>query len=636
MSAITGIFNRNGRSVSPEQIKKMNDSLSHRGPDGSKIWFDGPVALGHQMLHTTPESIQEELPFEDAQSGLVITSDARIDNRAELAPLLGLDDVKYVSDSFFILNAYKKWGEKCLDKLLGDFSFAIWDPTNKKLFCARDHMGVKPFYYHLNEEGFFFATEIKALFSLENINFEINEIRVADYLIPMLEDKEITFYIGIKRLIPAHLINISINTCKLERYWSLNSKNVLSLRSDKEYSSEFLKIFKDAVNCRLRSAFPVGSHLSGGLDSSSITCMACQLSTKTSDHKLETFSYTFESVPQCDETYFIQKVLDQYDLNSHFVKGDTLNPLSDYKKIFWHVDGAFYAPNLFYRWATYPQVYRKGVRILLDGIDGDITVSHGELILSDLASEMKLRKLFKEIRLNSERLEVNPLTFFFNQVIVPKIPRNLKKLIIKLFGLMNYKSGLTEFGHGLKKEFIQTNNLLKRFDIFHQKPLNKANNHRNYHHYRLNSGIIPFVLELVDSIAAASSIEVRYPFFDKRLIEFCLSLPPDQKLDDGWDRIILRRSMETILPDEIQWRKQKTNLSPNFARNFLLFEKELLDNLFGDYDDGNVDTNILDQYLDMDYLCKCYNKYKYGNNEYAIEIWRAASLALWLTYCKQT
>lgn len=623
------MFNRDGRSVYPEEIKKMNDSLSHRGPDGSRIWFDGPVALGHQMLHTTRESLQEELPFEDTDSGLVITSDARIDNRAELAPLLGLEDVNYVPDSLFILNAFKKWGEKCPDNLLGDFTFAIWNPEKEQFFCARDHMGIKPFYYCLNDEGFFFASEIKALLSLENIHLEINETRVADYLIPLLEDKEITFYNGIKRLIPAHFINVGLNTGELKRYWALNYENELSLKSDEEYSLEFLKIFKNAVNCRLRSAFPIGSHLSGGLDSSSVTCVASQLLPKTGNQKLKTFSYTFESIPQCDETYFIKKVLAQYDIPSHFIKGDTLSPLFEHQQIFWHVDGAFFAPNLFYRWKTYPQVNNEGVRVMLDGIDGDITVSHGELILSELASDMKLRKLFKEIRLNSERLGVNSLKFFFNQIIVPKTPKHFKKLFLRSLSLLNYNSHLNEWRHGLKKEFIQRNNLLERYYIFHVKPFKEANNPRKYHYYRLNSGIIPFALELVDAIAATSSIEVRYPFFDKRLIEFCLSLPSEQKLNDGWDRIILRRSMERILPSEIQWRKQKTNLSPNFERNLLLFEEKQLDKLFND------DTNGLDDYLDRDYLNKCYNKYKYGNNEYVIEIWRAASLALWLKFIKK-
>ena len=142
MSGITGIFRRDGQDVDQADINNMNDKISHRGPDGSRIWCEGQVAFGHQMLHTTPESLQEILPFEDKESGLVITADARIDNRKSLSLKLGIEDNKYVSDSYFILKAYEKWGEKCPEKLLGDFTFAIWDENRETLFCARDHMGV--------------------------------------------------------------------------------------------------------------------------------------------------------------------------------------------------------------------------------------------------------------------------------------------------------------------------------------------------------------------------------------------------------------------------------------------------------------------------------------------------------------
>ena len=163
MSGITGLFYRDGRSVSRKQIEDMNSHLSHRGPDGSSFWTGESIAMGHQMMFTTPESLYENLPFHDTENGLVITSDARIDNREELSFLLEMENKANISDSYYILKAYQKWGKSCPEKLLGDFSFAIWDNDRESLFCARDHMGIKPFYYYLSDEVFFFATEIKAL-----------------------------------------------------------------------------------------------------------------------------------------------------------------------------------------------------------------------------------------------------------------------------------------------------------------------------------------------------------------------------------------------------------------------------------------------------------------------------------------
>ena len=218
MSAITGMFLINGRAVDSNLFKKMNDSLRHRGPDGSGIWVNGPVALGHQMLHTTSESLHEKLPFKDETSGLVITADARIDNRDELAPLLKLENSEKVSDSLFILRSYQKWGDKCPEKLLGDFAFAIWDTVKEQLFCARDHMGIKPFYYYLSDDAFYFATEIKSLFNLLDVHPRLNELRVAYHLIIKFVD-ELTFYENIISLTAAHSLKIDHKGNDILRYW---------------------------------------------------------------------------------------------------------------------------------------------------------------------------------------------------------------------------------------------------------------------------------------------------------------------------------------------------------------------------------------------------------------------------------
>lgn len=263
MSAITGIFFRKGKSVDSQLMKKMNDKLSHRGVDGSHIWVEGSVGLGHQMLHTTPESLHEKLPF--IEEDLVITADARIDNREELAKKLGIDDVETVSDSYFILKAYGRWGEDCPDKLLGDFAFAIWDRKKEVLFCARDHMGVKPFYYYVDEEMFVFGTEIKALFEVEGVPYKLNKEKLALYLMKnYCLNPEFTFYKNIKSLPSANSLTIKKNTKKNERYWKLNPNLKIKMASEEYYLKAFRNIFSEAVRCRLRTNFSLGADLSGG------------------------------------------------------------------------------------------------------------------------------------------------------------------------------------------------------------------------------------------------------------------------------------------------------------------------------------------------------------------------------------
>jgi Asparagine synthase (glutamine-hydrolyzing) len=309
MSAITGIFYRDGREVCHDQMKKMNDILSHRGPDNSDIWVDGPVGFGHQMLWTTSESIHENLPFADDNAKITITADARIDNRIQLFNDLKIESSHCVSDSELILRSYQKWGEDCPEKLLGDFAFAIWDEEKQVLFCARDHIGVKAFYYYLSDRLFLFATEIKAIISLPEIPCELNEEDVANYIMSISENREITFYKKILRLPAAHKMVISSNEKKIIQYWELDSNKKLILNSDEEYQKAFLEIFQDAIECRLRSSFPLGFELSGGLDSSSVVCTAKKIMAQSKNNKdLNTFSATFETTPECDEQQYINTI----------------------------------------------------------------------------------------------------------------------------------------------------------------------------------------------------------------------------------------------------------------------------------------------------------------------------------------
>ena len=179
MSAVVGIFYLDERPVAASELNEMLESLAHRGPDGSGAWREGATGLGHRMLWTTPESLHERLPLADQTGKLAITADARIDNRQELIHLLGVADrpAEPISDSQLILAAYEKWGEQCVERLLGDFAFAIWDGRRQSLFCARDPLGVKHFYYYYSPgRAFVFASELKALLRLPFVPRRLNEL----------------------------------------------------------------------------------------------------------------------------------------------------------------------------------------------------------------------------------------------------------------------------------------------------------------------------------------------------------------------------------------------------------------------------------------------------------------------------
>ncbi len=627
MSAITGLYFLDGYLVDLADIKKMSKSLEHRGTDASGIWCEGSIGLGNQLLWTTQESISEKLPYEDKERGLVITADARIDNRDELIKELDLD--KAVSDSQIILYAYSKFGETCVQKLLGDFTFAVWDKRKRKLFCARDHMGIRPFYYYyLPNKKFLFGSEIKALFSLSGIPRKLNEVRVAEYLLSLFDDKEITLYENILRLPPGHSLTVDCNGLKLSSYWTLNPKSELYLSSDEEYEEAFREIFTKAVKRRTRSAYPIGSFLSGGLDSSSIVCTALKFLENTENKEINTFSFVFDDIPECDEKSYINIVLSHgaEKLKSHFVRGDKLSPLLDLEKVLFHQDEAFYAPNLFLHWTACKAAQEKGVRVLLDGLDGDTTVSHGQLRIAELFQNFHWVTMLNEIVCMSKFTNRSPWQVFLQYGFKPSVFSHFRQAYQKIrhFNLPHIAAINASINKRFAKQIGLTGIEETKGRWGWEKPSRTS---KEEHFSLLNMGLIPFTLELTNKAASAFSIEPRYPFFDKELVEFCFSLPSNQKLRNGWTRSIMRRALKGVLPPEIQWRKNKSNLSRNFTNGLLTFEQKTLDEAI------IKNSQIIEKYVDLERLQKTYDKYKVtkGVDESMI-VWQAVTLWLWLLY----
>jgi len=618
MSGITGIFRRDGQDVDPADIKKMNDKIAHRGPDGSRVWCEGPVAFGHQMLHTTQESLHEILPFEDEESGLVITADARIDNRKDLAPQLGIEDNEHVSDSYFILKAYEKWGEKCPEELLGDFAFAIWDKMKEKVFCTRDHVGVKPFYYYLTDELFIFSTEIKALFESHNLSRNLNKLKLAYYLSSVYTDRSLTFYENIYPLTAAFSLIINKNTESLEKYWDIDPNSSLILNSEEDYKNAFRNIFAESIKCRLRSAYPIGFELSGGLDSSSIVCMAKNIIKKNSSiqKEINAYSMIFKMIPETDESFYIKKVVDSGGINPNLINSDNISPLDNISSILWHQDQPFYTVNISILWNMYQKMQKDNIRIVLSGNGGDEVISYGNNYFRDLAVSLKWKTLLNEIISLSNNINIKSSNLFYRLVFIPLIPQFIKKYI---------KSGKN------KPDLILNDELLNELggeDHIKNLEFNliaaKAKSARKHHHFMISQLSHQYNLEMKDRTVAAFKIEPRFPFFDKRMIEFCFAIPTDMKFRYGWNRYIQRISMDNIVPKDIQWRVGKNYFNPVLEKNLIFHEKKNLERIF------SVNNNLLENYLDLNRINEIYQDYKMADYDEINKIWLVTILYLWI------
>ena len=671
MSGIVGVYYLDKRPIEQQNIARMVDTLAHRGPDGADIWVDGSVGLGHRMLWTTPESLLEKLPLVNPTKDTVLTSDCRIDNREELIARLQLNNrsSEKITDSELVLGAYEKWGEECPQHLLGDFVFAIWDKRKQTLFCARDHMGVKPFYYyHQPGKLFAFGSEIKALLCLAEVPSRLNEVRIADYLNLMLEDKVITSYQDILRLPPAHSMAVNLQGTETKCYWSLDPNREIKLDSDAAYAEEFRKIFTEAVRCRLRSAFPIASQLSGGLDSSSVTCVARDiLSPKDRNQtKLRTISTIFDTINQCDERPYINAVLEQGGLIAHYIHGDKVGPLSSLEEVFKYEDEGFLGPSHFYPWIANRTANELGMRVVLDGLDGDTTVCHGTSRITELARQGDWKTCISEVKAFSPHFGVKPDSAFRNYALpyLKEFATNFRwiaflqgvQLIHKHFGASrknlilnhgikptlkyitqlwqgkNEKIANTSVSHNplVKSDFakhIGLDERIQKLDVSHYKPLTT----REQHWLSLTQGVLPHILELIDLCAANFTLEVRHPFMDKRLVEFCLALPAEQKLSNGFGRIVMRRALDGVLPEKVQWRGGKADLSPNFDDGFLNRDRQILDEVMSNQ------IKHLEKYIDSDFLQGAYERMISENevrDEDMTPAWQAIMLALWFN-CKK-
>jgi asparagine synthase (glutamine-hydrolysing) len=484
---------------------------------------------------------------------------------------------------------------------------------------------VKPFFYHAAVDRFVFASEIKALFVV-GVPQQLNEVRVGDFLTSLFDDTQITFYENILRLPPAHTLTVSAQGIQLQRYWQLDPSREICFATDQEYADRFRELFTEAVRCRLRSAFPIGSFLSGGLDSSSIACVAEKLLAEAGKGALPTFSAVFEQVPECDERSFQNAVLAQGNFDPHYFHADQAGPMNDVETMLWHQDEPFFAGNLFLTSGLYNVAQKQGVRVTLDGFDGDSTVSHGVGHLRELALNGRWLKLWDEAWGKARNFDRSVWEILRPYIWNCTPLGRLGKRVGRSFRFLRSAPPTTvpeSPWDRLNPEFVQRIGLAQRHQDL-QKPT--CDRERDKHHEILTWGLVPYALEMIDRAAAATQIEPRFPFWDKRLVEFCLALPPEQKLHHGWGRWVMRQAMADILPPAVQWRVGKTIMSAGFCYGLLNHNRQIFDQTI------LHDSAAIAQYINIQSLRQAHETFisEPDKQDSSVNFWTSAILTLWL------
>ncbi len=588
MSGIVGIIRWDGDQPTPGLIRQMAERIGHRGPDGKKFLIQGPIATSYLQLNVTPESFYESQPLTDG-NGLTLVADARIDNRAELLGLLKMElpgNGQVIPDSRLILAAYHKWGESCLDYLIGDFAFVLYDSATQRIFCGRDHSGVRPFYYHyLLGKYFVFASEIKALWAFDLIFKVLDKSHVANYLCHWGQHniyQHTTFYQGVSSLPPAHSLLVDQKGLVKKMYWNVDPGRY-QFRSDEDYQTAFKETFLEAVRCRIRTPYSVSSFLSGGLDSSSVAAVAASL-LQEEGGTLNTYYMDTELVETSEKDYVLP-FLDRYPVNHKDTIGNR-----DYYGNLAEIARMTDMPEMFsLTYNNFDPLLKdvKGAesRVLLTGSDGDTVVGYGTEYIYEAIRVGNWQEAVQRLKQAHDPRDYQKA--FGTKEGKTVYYRRMNALLLGVLPtLFSRQKAWWEFIKGAVFYIkIPPTFLIK---AFLEKFSRKVSTPEPYSlHASLPNQCVPFmregqqhpttdllinrgmlyqmmseVSEYYDIIGAHHQVQIVHPFFDKRLIELCMFMPSKLKFHEGYGRGPLRAAMQEYLPEKILKRKGKIDFTP--------------------------------------------------------------------------
>lgn len=651
MAAICGIYYLKDQPCSSTDGAKMMSHLTTYPHDTANLWNRQNVLFGNINTYVTPESKYETLPryFEDAR--VAVTADAIIDNRAELLSIFGIPEAEaiYMPDSELIIKAYLQWGSECPSHLIGDYAFAVWDEDKEQLFCARDHVGKRTLYYYHNPEIFAFCTTIKPLRQVKKNGGELNEEWIANNLataIPLNQlDTRSTVYKDIFQLPPAHTMTVTKNGINLHKYWDPLKVPQLRLGSNEAYEEAFRKVFFEAVRCRLRSVGSIGVLLSSGLDSGSVACVAASM-LKDEGKRLKAYtSVPFNGYRDwlrkyeiADESGFIQPILDRYDnIDINFSASEGITSYNSLDRLTELLEFPFkYIQNFFWIDNLAALATRDKCTILLDGQSGNETVSLGSLIsyFHALVAKGKWRSALKEAKCFSTRNNRNYRSVL-RALFITLLPDRMLKF--RRYLLRRVHSGnSTDWNNPrplINPEFAllwDTGRRLKKYKLgkYHKKYFSLRDTHR----FTASALSFSQVAEADVKLSLAHGITRRDPTRDKRVVEFCMSLPEGQLVQKGMDRSLIRRAMKDILPDKIRLNSmvrgaQSADWVQRMQEEWEQLKKEFL---------VSLDNPDIKKYIDTDFARSLFkDNHEAGSEEENYKAKMMLDVVAWQRFLRQ-
>jgi asparagine synthase (glutamine-hydrolysing) len=544
VSGIVGILNLDGAPVDHELLSALTSFMTFRGPDAQQIWLDGSVGFGHALLKTTEESEPETQPF-SVDKKVWIVADARVDAQLELIAELeanGQQVSRGAADAELILRAYQVWEEKCVEHLLGDFVFAIWDGPKRRLFCARDHFGVKPFYYAHIGSCLIFSNTLNCIRQHPSVSARLNDLAIADFLLfESIQDPQATSFADIARLEPAHTLEVKDGRVFTHRYWTLPVSAPFQSKRPMECVERFRELMDIAVADRVRNG-PVGVLMSGGLDSSTVAASACRVFSRAGlPSRFRAYTQVYDSLIPYGERKYAGLVADALKIPIEY-------QVADGYKLF---EGADLSENngpepMQLEWIA-PQMdhlreQSRQNRVLLSGLGADPVFS--------CRLTVYFRQLLKQGQIGRALGEA----FRFLSAENRWSRLYLRTRWRLLFGTYTRS---VRYPGWLNPELEGRYQLRQRFEQLNFKvPVSQGV--RPVAYGNMTSGFWPDIFSSLDAGVTNCAVEIYHPFFDVRLVGFLLCLPA---LPWCSDKELLREAGRGVLPDAVRLRRKTPMLA---------------------------------------------------------------------------
>ena len=553
MCGISGIINKNNKSVEESLIHQMTEIIAHRGPDSSGSYLYKNIAFGHRRLSILDLSSSGHQPMKYLDD-LVITYNGEIYNFIEIRE--ELIQKGYIfdsnSDTEVILKAYHCWGKTCVNYFNGMWSFSILDIKQKIVFCSRDRFGVKPFYYIENNDLFSFGSEISQLLPFLP-NRILNKKVALDYLISGIEEcSNETFFKDIYLLKGGHnlVFDLQTNSYEIERYYNLKLSDQKNTSVD-----DYIQELKRSITLRLRSDVKVGTCLSGGIDSSTISSFASKLYQNSNEKFMAIHAKSSEY--KTDESEFAKIVSKIANINLNFVEPSYSDFKSNILSIIKIQQEPFGSLSIIMQYFVFKKAKELGCIVMLDGQGGDETLLGYERYYPAIVKSKKGIAKLKALLQSSKNSRLSLLDTIKYQYYFSNYKLRLKRLKFKN---SFYKSEILNEYESEELRIIS--------ESYNDISILQKN--------EIESSQLPHLLKYEDRNSMANSIESRLPFLDYKLVELSLNTNNSLKIKDGWTKFILRKAAETILPKEIVWRKNKLGFNAPEKTWTKEFENEMI------------------------------------------------------------